>query len=98
MPSGEVMPPPSLRDTPAGRSLAAAKAADRPAQAAAAPTARSSQGLSVPNRTAGGVSAPSERRVRREDLEDGGGASSGGGASLSPTVSPSGSVGVGGRF
>ncbi len=97
MPAGEVMPPPSLRGTATGRSLAAAKAADAP-EPDAAPTARASRALSVPNRAAGGVSATSERRVRREDLEDNGAGAAGGGSSLSPTISPSGSVGVGGRF
>lgn len=98
LPAGEVAPPPPLAGTAAGRSLAAKTRSDE--LPAPAPAARSSRALSVPTnvRGAGAISAPSERRIRREDLEDDGSAPSGGGSNLSPSISPSGSVGVGGRF
>jgi hypothetical protein len=101
LPAGDLAPPPPIAGTAAGRSIAAKTRSDSPPPAAA-PAARPSRSLSVPTnvRGAGAISAPSERRIRREDLEDdgSGGSSRGGGGSLGPTLSPSGSVGVGGRF
>ena len=94
MPATDVGPPPSLRSSVPGRVSRADVDPDAPAPATA-PTRR----LDLPKNVRGETraEAPAERRIRREELEGsaGGGSSSGG---MAPSLTPGGSVGLGGRF
>lgn len=96
MPESEVGPPPSMRGAVPGARGRAAEVDPDGVPLQTAPTRR----LDLP-KTAGGVqsraSAADERRIRREDLEGGSDGRSGGG-SLAPQMSPSGGVGLGGKF
>ncbi|WP_245930683.1 hypothetical protein [Methylobacterium radiodurans] len=96
MPAGDVGPPPSLRSSLPNRPVRGANVDEdgRPLQTA--PT----RSLDLPKNARGETraAAQAERRIRREDIEGGnaaGGTSSG---SMSPALTPSGGVGMGGRF
>lgn len=96
LPATDVGLPPSLRGTVPGREARNGNvdADGQPIQTA--PT----KPIVLP-KTAGSGSRTadaSERRVRREDLEGGGGDGRGGAGSVGPTLSPGGSVGLGGKF
>ncbi|GJD56408.1 hypothetical protein [Methylobacterium dankookense] len=94
MPAGDVGPPPSLRGSVPTRTARADVDPDA-GPPATAPTRR----LDLPKNVRGETraEAPAERRIRREELEGsaGGGSSSGG---MAPALTPSGGMGVGGRF
>ena len=94
MPAGDIGPPPSLRGSvPAPVARRDSDPSDAPP--ATAPTRR----LDLPKNARGEArsEAAAERRIRREDIEgqEGGRSSSGG---MSPSLTPSGGVGLGGRF
>lgn len=94
MPAGDVGPPPSLRGSVPTRTARADIDPDA-GPAATAPT----RSLDLPKNVRGEsrAQATAERRIRREEIE---GAESGpsGSGGMAPALTPSGGMGVGGRF
>ncbi len=95
MPETDVGLPPSMRGALPGREgrTASVDQDGRPLQT------RPTRSLDIP-RSAGTATRSadsSERRIRREDLEGGGGAGGSGGG-MAPSMTPGGNVGLGGKF
>lgn len=98
MPDSEIGPPPSERSNLPGRQYRPNSVDPEGAPVAGG----SSRQLALPGSARGGGRSADagERRIRREDLSGGnavgGGGGSGGG--VGPALTPSGGMGVGGRF
>ena len=94
MPESELGPPPSMRSAVPAKTRTAR--ADDEAPVATGPTRR----LDLPKTVGGGARTADAgpRRIRRDEID--GAAEGGGGSSnsLSPTLTPGGGMGVGGKF
>lgn len=95
MPTGDIGPPPSLRDSvpSKGGRNASVDVDGQPPQTAPTRQLALPKSAGASTRTAD----TGERRIRREELESGGDGRSASG-SMAPMLSPGGSVGLGGKF